>query len=196
MSRRCLRPAPIPGAHACWRQCLAAGDAGRSNGGRGALARRRGSGEPKRGRGVRGGLFPCRRAEARRIQARHPDLPGSLPEDRLRLLPDAVAWGSPTGRVMVELGWPIAARGGDWDATALNHAVFRGDADLTAFLLSHGASWRETQGFGAMCSVRCRGPRSTSQQGSKTPTGSVVPARLWLMDSPAPNVTRPIRTRC
>ena len=94
----------------------------------------------------------CARAdaiEARRIQALHPDLPGSLPEHRLRLLPDTAAWGSNAAvEVMVELGWPIAARGGDWDATSLNHAVFRGDAALTAFLLSHGASWRETQGFG------------------------------------------------
>ena len=94
----------------------------------------------------------CGRAdafEARRIQAQRPDLPGALPEDRLRLLPDAAAWGSTSAvKVMVELGWTIAARGGDWDATALNHAVFHGDADLTAFLLSHGASWRETQGFG------------------------------------------------
>ncbi len=94
----------------------------------------------------------CARAdavEARRIQARHPELPRSLPEDRIRLLPDAAAWGSSAAvKVMVELGWPVAARGGDWDATALNHAVFRGDADLTAFLLSRGASWRETQGFG------------------------------------------------
>jgi ankyrin repeat protein len=94
----------------------------------------------------------CSRAdaiEARRIQVRHPELPGSLPEDRLRLLPDAAAWGSSAAvKVMVELDWPVAARGGDWDATALNHAVFRGDAELTAFLLSHGASWRETQGFG------------------------------------------------
>ncbi|EGC98566.1 hypothetical protein B1M_40963, partial [Burkholderia sp. TJI49] len=54
-----------------------------------------------------------------------------------------------TVQVMVELGWPLDARGGDWDATALNHAVFRGNAALTAFLLSHGASWRETQGFGS-----------------------------------------------
>ncbi len=94
----------------------------------------------------------CARAdaiEAHRIQARHPDLPGSLPEDQLRLLPDAAAWGSSAAvKVMVELGWPIAARGGDWDASALNHAVFRGDAELTAFLLANGASWREMQGFG------------------------------------------------
>ncbi|MCO8626503.1 ankyrin repeat domain-containing protein [Burkholderia multivorans] len=95
----------------------------------------------------------CARAEAgeaRRIQARHPELPRALPEDRLRLLPDAAAWGSgDTVKVMVELGWPLDARGGDWDATALNHAVFRGNAPLTAFLLSHGASWRERQGFGS-----------------------------------------------
>ena len=60
--------------------------------------------------------------------------------DRLRLLPDAIAWGSAAAaRAMVELGWPIAARGGDWDATALNLAVFRGDKELTAFLLAHGS---------------------------------------------------------
>jgi hypothetical protein len=95
----------------------------------------------------------CARAdivEARRIQAQHPELPRSLPADRLRLLPETAAWGSIDAlQVMVELGWPIATRGGDWDATALNHAVFRGDAELTTFLLAHGASWRETHGFGA-----------------------------------------------
>jgi hypothetical protein len=89
-------------------------------------------------------------AQARSIQARHPELPGSLPDDRLRLLPDTVAWGSSTAvKIMVELGWPLDVRGGDWDATALNHAVFRGDVDLTVCLLDHGASWRETQGYGS-----------------------------------------------
>ena len=89
-------------------------------------------------------------AEARCIQAVRPDLPRSLPPERLRLLPDTVAWGLPAAaRAMVELGWPIAARGADWNATALNLAVFRGDRDLTAFLLAHGASWREEQGYGS-----------------------------------------------
>ena len=95
----------------------------------------------------------CARADAddaRRIQARHPELPGALPAERLRLLPDAAAWGSGDAvKVMVELGWPISARGGDWDASALNHAVFRGDADLLAFLLAHGANWRDLHGFGS-----------------------------------------------
>jgi len=87
-------------------------------------------------------------AEARRIQRGRPDLPGSLPEAQLRLLPDTVAWGSSgAARVMVALGWPIAARGGDWNASALNLAVFRGDAGLTEFLLGHGASWREEHGY-------------------------------------------------
>ncbi|HEY6433492.1 MAG TPA: hypothetical protein VIZ17_16045 [Acetobacteraceae bacterium] len=88
-------------------------------------------------------------AEARRIQATRPDLPASLPRPQLRLLPDTVAWGSTAAaRLMIELGWPIAERGGDWDATALNLAVFRGDTEMTALLLAHGASWREGHGYG------------------------------------------------
>ena len=88
-------------------------------------------------------------AAARRIQAARPDLPASLPQRQLRLLPDFVAEGSnAVSMLMVRLGWPIAVRGGDWSASALNLAVFNGDAALTGFLLSHGASWREEQGYG------------------------------------------------
>jgi ankyrin repeat protein len=88
-------------------------------------------------------------AEARRIRARRPDLPESLREPQLRTLPDMVAEGDDRGvRLMVELGWPIAVRGGDWDASALNLAVFSGNADLTRFLLEHGAKWTEQHGHG------------------------------------------------
>jgi hypothetical protein len=88
-------------------------------------------------------------AEARRIQSRRPDLPGALAPQLLRTLPDMTAEGGDEGaRLMVELGWPIAARGGDWNASALNLAVFRGNAGLTRFLLEHGASWTEEHGHG------------------------------------------------
>jgi hypothetical protein len=97
-------------------------------------------------------LAACARgdeAEARRIRSTRPDLPGSLPEARLRSLPDMIAEGGEEGaRLMVECGWPIAVRGGDWNASALNLAVFQGNAGLTRFLLEYGASWREEHGHG------------------------------------------------
>jgi Ankyrin repeats (3 copies) len=88
-------------------------------------------------------------AEARRVRERRPDLPGSLPKAQLRLLPDMVAAGGDEGaKLMVKLGWPITARGGDWNASALNLAVFLGNAPMTRFLLEHGASWTEVHGYG------------------------------------------------
>jgi hypothetical protein len=88
-------------------------------------------------------------AEARAMASRRPDLPAAPSTAQLRLLPDMTAAGADdVVRLMVSLGWPIAVRGGDWDASALNLAVFRGDAALTRFLLERGAKWTEQHGHG------------------------------------------------
>ena len=87
--------------------------------------------------------------EARRIRTKRPDLPGALSPVQLRLLPELAAEGAGAAvRTMVRLSWPIAVRGGDWQASALNLAVFRGDAELARFLLEYDASWRDEHGFG------------------------------------------------
>jgi hypothetical protein len=87
------------------------------------------------------------RTEAQRILASAADIVGRLSNVQLRQLPDLAATGAGDAvRLMVELGWPVDVRGGDWDASALNHAVFRGDASLTRFLLERGASWIERHG--------------------------------------------------
>lgn len=94
----------------------------------------------------------CARAdatEARRMLADAPDLFRRLSPTQLQLLPNlAESRAAPAVRVMVEVGWPIAVVGGDWHASALNFAVFHGDAALARFLLEHGAQWSERHGFG------------------------------------------------
>ncbi|MGJ7488780.1 hypothetical protein [Variovorax sp. ZT4R33] len=88
--------------------------------------------------------------EARRLQQAHPQLLSTLSPAQRRLLPELAAQPGCGAAVqlMVELGWPITTTGGDWDASALNQAVFRGDAALARFLLAHGATWTERHGFG------------------------------------------------
>ncbi len=86
--------------------------------------------------------------EALRILSSHPDIFSTLSEAQLRQLPNLTeARNHEAVRLMVELGWPIAVRSSDWDASALNLAVFQGNADLARFLLEHGASWTEHHGF-------------------------------------------------
>ena len=97
-------------------------------------------------------IAACARADevaARAVQARHPDVLATLDDTQRRLLPELAADGCGAAvRTMVALGWPVETRGGDWDASALNLALFRGDAALARFLLEHGADWRATHGFG------------------------------------------------
>jgi hypothetical protein len=51
---------------------------------------------------------------------------------------------------LARLGWPLEAKAG-WDASALNHAVFWGDAELVRGLLALGADWRSRHGYNDNC---------------------------------------------
>jgi ankyrin repeat protein len=86
--------------------------------------------------------------EARDLLRANPDLFRHLPATELSLLPELIEAGAQeAAKLMVQVGWPLDAHGGDWGATALNMAVFQGNATLARFLLEHGASWTETHGF-------------------------------------------------
>lgn len=83
-----------------------------------------------------------------RILADTPEVIGTLTSVQLRQLPGLAAAGRRAAvELMVEVGWPIDTPGGDWNASALNLAVFRGDAALTRFLLEHGARWTAQHGY-------------------------------------------------
>lgn len=87
-------------------------------------------------------------AAARAHLAAHPDALARLDADGLRLLPDQAQRGhAESVALMLALGWPVATRG-DWDASALNQAAFRGDAAMVQVLMNHGARWDEPNGFG------------------------------------------------
>lgn len=88
-------------------------------------------------------------AQARALLAAQPGLVQGLTPTQQRLLPELAAQPDcgDAVRLMVRLGWPIDTPGGDWEGTALHHAIFRGDAALTRFLLEHGARWQARHGF-------------------------------------------------
>jgi ankyrin repeat protein len=111
------------------------------------------------------------REEATAMLRENPGLVATLSEEQLKVLPNLTAAGaSDAVRLMVELGWPIATPGGDCQASALNLAVFRGDPELTQFLLQHGANWTEQHGFGGnvlgtLCYARRNEPASGGDWG-------------------------------
>ena len=89
------------------------------------------------------------RKQATALLEEDPALIASLDQVQLGILPELAEQGIENAvRLMVVLGWPVRTRGGMWNASAINNAVFQGDAALTRFLLAHGASWEEQQAYG------------------------------------------------
>lgn len=80
-------------------------------------------------------------SDARRTFSRLTDL-------QLQTMPQLAAIGEIAAvRAMLALGWPREIKT-QWDATALNLAVFQGDAAMAVLLLDEGADWRTQHGFG------------------------------------------------
>ena len=96
-------------------------------------------------------LAACTRGdetEARAIAAERPDIVSRLAPAQLQVMPVLAGMGGLHAvQTMLTLGWPVEVKTG-WDASALNHAVFQGDAEMARILLEHGADWRTMQGFG------------------------------------------------
>ncbi len=131
-------------------------------------------------------LGACARADRASVQAMlaaDPGLLAKLPPQALRLLPELAAAGADDAvRLMVEVGWPIATRGGDIDGSALNWAVFRGDAALAAFLLAHGAQYDERHGF----NDNVYGTLSFAAIAETTPSGDWLACAKALVESGSP----------
>ena len=93
----------------------------------------------------------CTRADeaaARDILRAAPDIFSRLTETQVQAMPGLAALGEARAvRTMLAVGWPREVKTA-WSATALNLAVYRGDAEMVGLLLDHGADWRTPHGFG------------------------------------------------
>lgn len=95
-------------------------------------------------------ISACARGDeraARAMLASTPDLVSRLSARELQTMPELASTGNIAAvRTMLALGWPREVKTA-WEATALNLAVFRGDAEMAELLLSSGADWRTRHGF-------------------------------------------------
>ena len=131
-------------------------------------------------------LAACARADratVRRLLDEAPGMVAQLHPAELRLLPELAASGQDEAvRVMVEAGWPIATRGGDIDGSALNWAVFRGNAPLARFLLAHGAHYDERHGY----NDNVYGTLSFASNAETTPGGDWLACAQALVEAGSP----------
>jgi ankyrin repeat protein len=81
------------------------------------------------------------RAEAERLVADHPGLLGRLSDTEQggAMVQAAEVGGTAAGELMLDLGFPTEARGGDNGATALHAAAYAGSAETVRLLLDRGA---------------------------------------------------------
>ncbi len=92
---------------------------------------------------------------ARALLAQQPGLLQALSSADRQLLPEQAQRGELASvRLMLALGWPVDVPG-PWQASALNQAAFRGDAEMVALLLQHGARWHERNGYGGTALGSC-----------------------------------------
>lgn len=93
----------------------------------------------------------CSRADeaaARAFLLDDPGLIAGLEESLLTIMPQLAAIGRTEAvRTMLALGWPREVKTA-WQATALNLAIFAGDAVMTRLLLESGADWQTLHGYG------------------------------------------------
>lgn len=126
-------------------------------------------------------------AGARAYLAQHPQAIEELDEADLRLLPDQAQRGAHAAvALMLSLGWPVACRG-DWGASALNQAAFRGDVGLVRLLIQHGAHWDERNGFGGNALDSCL----HAAQNMPAPDGDYAGVVEALVAQGAPRPDRP-----
>lgn len=81
------------------------------------------------------------RAEVQRQVARDPGLPGRLTAEQRG---EAIVHAAEAGQtaavgLMLDLGFPVGAHGGDWGGTALHVAAYSGSADTVRLLIDRGA---------------------------------------------------------
>jgi ankyrin repeat protein len=86
---------------------------------------------------------------ARAILDREPDVTLRLSAKQLQALPELADIGDLRAvQTMLDLGWPREVKAA-WDTTALNLAVYRGDARMAELLLKNGADWKTKHGYGS-----------------------------------------------
>jgi hypothetical protein len=86
---------------------------------------------------------------ARELLARDPALAERLSDEERGLLAEVARLDHREAvRVMLDLGFPIEAQGGDYPATALNHAAFGGYPEMVDLLLERGADPETLNSFG------------------------------------------------